>query len=301
MGGKRKYAGPLQPGKRSAKVSAPPKALQKKAVRRNYRASYKLSKPFKQVLNTFLDQDKTTHWVTHFIRDQLISPLPFLATAGPNGIFAITPKITQAGTTIVGGGSMPANLESRQDWRVKLKTLSVGLNLRMDPTWHIDDINAQAIRYKVLLLSCKKVPGDYNQMVNSYFGGYENQQFKDGAEATKWDKYMENFDNPVNSALFTVHDMKEGTLSRGMEENATTPGSIRIPPVIRNIHLKVKCKSKILKFDTPGSTLSANFQPFLWIGWKSYNGHDWISGLPGTVPGLLHATGAVRMSYDDMD
>jgi len=297
---KRSYAGPLQPGKRSAYVrkGPAPRALAHKAPKPRYRANLKLSKPFKAVLNKFLDGHTQTHWVTNFIRDQL----PILGPTGPDGLFALIPKVTQAGVPTIGVPTgMTNNIASREGSKIRLKSLSVALTLRMDPAWHIDDPNATAIYYKVYLLSCKKI-ADYNQMVNAYFGAgaLEDKQFRDAADSAKWDKYMENRENPINSELFTVHDMRSGTLSHGLVSNNTAAdaASVRVPSAIANLHLKVKCKSKILKYEEPASTIPANFQPFLWIGWKAYNGHDWISA--AGPPGLLHGVGCIRMSFDDM-
>jgi len=297
---KRKYAGPLQPGKRSAYVpqGPAPKALAPKRRKPRYRATLKLSKPFKAVLNKYLDRDTQTHWVTGFIRAQTVLPLPILGNMGPNGLFELIPKVVQAGVPTIGTTTgMTNNISSREGSMIRMKSLTVGLTLRLDPAWHIDDPNATAIRYKVMILSCKKV-ASYNLMVQGYFGtgGFEDKQFRDGAEPAKWDRYMEGFDHPVNSELFTLHDMKTGTLSHGLVSNNNTPASVRVPCAIHNLRLKVKCKSKILKYEEPGATIPANFQPFLWIGWKAYNGHDWISGAP---PALLHAVGNVRMSFDD--
>lgn len=301
MPGKRKYAGPLQPGKRSAYVpkGPAPKALRKKSVRKNYKAAYKLSKPFKQVLNKFLDSSKQTHWVTGLIRDQLVLPLPKLQNQGPNGLWELIPKVYQVGQTVTGGGEMPDNIESREGSKIKMKSLSVSLTLRMDPGWHIDDPNATAIRYKVLILTCKK-QATYNQMVQAYFGtgAYEDEQFRDGAKTAKWDKYMEGFDHPVNTELFTVHDMKTGTLAHGLATGDISGSAVTTPSSIHNLILRVKCKSKTLLYEDPGATLPTNFQPFMWIGWKAYNGADWIS--PIATPGILHAVGSIRMSFDDL-
>jgi len=284
------------------RARAAPKALAPKARKRNYKAAYKLSKPFKQVLNTFLDKDNQTHWVTGFIRDQVVQPLPTLGNAGPIGLMSLIPKVVQAGVPTIGSTSgMTNNIESREGSMIRMKSLNVGVSLRLNPKWHIDDEHATAIRYKVVLLSCKKVTA-YNLMVDGYFGtgGFEEKQFKDGAQPAKWDKYMSGFDHPVNSDLFTVHDIKTGTLARGLVNNNAQgdAASVRVPNCIHNFTLKVKCKSKILKYEEPGSTLPTNFQPFLWIGWKSYDGYDWISASP--QPTLVEMVGNVRMSFDDM-
>lgn len=295
-GRKRTYAPATPTTAKRSRVA--PKALAPKTRKPRYRANLKLSKPFKQVLNSYLQKDTQTHWVTGFIRAQTVLPLPILGNMGPNGLFELIPKVVQAGVPTVGTTTgMTNNISSREGSLIKMKSLSVGLTLRLDPAWHIDDINATAIRYKVMILSCKKV-ASYNLMVQGYFGtgGFEDKQFRDGAEPAKWDRYMEGFDHPVNSELFTLHDMKTGTLSHGLV-NSITQGSVRVPSVIHNLRLRVKCKSKTLKYEEPGATIPANFQPFLWVGWKAYNGHDWISGAP---PQLVHAVGNVRMSFDDL-
>ena len=130
---KRKFAGRgFRAAPRKTARGPAPKALRRKTPKRNYRASLKLSKPFKQVLNKYLDKDQQTHWVQQDIPDTGVQGIPFQQTSGaPSGIIELTPKIYQVGATQLGGAIQVDNLESREGSQIKLKSWTVNLLTRL--------------------------------------------------------------------------------------------------------------------------------------------------------------------------
>ena len=295
----------------SKRVRSAPKALAPKRRKPRYRANLKLSKPFKAVLNQFLDSKHETHWETLDIPREWIQqyPIKHPATAAPRGFYRILPPITQAGITVVGGGVMTNNIESREGSKVRLKSLSVSLQLRLNPTYqgmpaHAPE-DATGIRFKVFLLSCK-AESSYTDVVKDYFQtanttGLQIQQFKNGKDPVMWDDKMEHYDFPINTNLFTVHDSKQGMLLKGEVLGQPGAGGIAMAPsAVRNLRLKVKCKSKILKYDTSGSQYPTNFNPFCVVFWKTMNGYSYLGQYP-TVPEFVQCVGSSRMSWDDMD
>lgn len=189
------------------------------------------------------------------------------------------------------------DITSREGSQIRTKSMTLDLTLRMDPSYDITNANLTAIRYKAMILTCKR-GGAQNDLVGEFFPGLQDMMFREGATPKPWDRFMETWDNPINTEIFTVHDQITGTLQRGLAAGDVSGSAVHTPSNIHNRKMHIKCKSKILRYDTPESTLPSNFTPFLWIGWKAYNGSDWIS--PINTPEILHMVGSFRMGFDDM-
>jgi len=300
MAGKRKYS-PSNPrsyrkrGSYYGSRAPAPKALRPKYRKRNYRASYKLSKPFRQILGKYLDKDKETHWVQQDIADTGVQGIPFQQPSGaPSGIIELMPSIHMVGAPLMGGGIQEATLETRQGSQVKLKSWGVNLSIRLNPDYSTSQAYMAGVRYKIMVISCKRA-SDFKDVMADYWNtagsnNWQNELFLEGATPQAWDSLMQNFENPVNTNLFTVHAMRTGTLTRGMLD-----GDGHMPLAVRNLHMKIKCKSKMLKFLPGGATTKPeNWQPFLWIGYKAYDGSALHSG------NYCHVVGNSKIAFDDM-
>lgn len=298
---KRKYgSGPITGYRKTARPSGPtPKALTRRRPKRNYRASLKLSKPFRQVIGKYLDKDKQTHWVQQDIADTGIQGIPFLQTSGaPSGVIQLLPSIHQVGQDVMGGGIQVDNLESREGSQVKLKSWTVNLSIRLNPGYGNTQAYMAGVRYKVLVLTCKKV-ADFKDLMSQYWDTasspiYKDYQFLQGATPEGWGSLMQNFENPVNTNLFTVHAMKTGALTRGFVQGDATGSAAHMPLAVHNLKLHLKVKSKILKFDDPSHVQPSNFQPFLWVGYQAYDGSSLHSG------NFCHIVGNSKIGFDDM-
>jgi len=298
MAFKRKFAGAgyrAMPRKRYTKAPAP-KALRRKTPKRNYRASLKLSKPFRQVLGKYLDKDKETHWVQQDIPDTGIQGIPFQQTSGaPSGIIELTPKIFQVGAALTGGGTQEDNLESREGSQIKLKSWTVNLSIRLNPTYSATSGPMAGVRYKVMILSLKRMSG-FKDVMADYWdtagsANFKDQLFLQGAQPQAWDYLMQNFENPVNTNLFTVHAMRTGNLNRGVLD-----GEGHMPLTVHNLKMQLAVKAKKLKYEPGGSTsVPENWQPFLWAGYKAYDGTNLHSG------NYCHIVGNSKVGFEDMN
>lgn len=300
---RRRVPAPIPGYRKTAKPSVPPpKALKRKTPKRNYKASLSLSKPFRQVLDTYLDKDKQAHWVTLPIPDQGTPPIPYLGQGGQySGIYQIFPKIHQVGQSGGGPAMQTDDISSREGSKIKCKSMGLNLSIRLNPYFNPDNHGLTHIRYKVMLLSCKKF-SQWNDIQSNFFDStqgehLESQMFLRAAEPVHWDSKMENFEDPVNTAVFTVHDTKTGVLNRGLSYGDINGSAVQVPSPVHNLHLNVKCKSKILRFDDPGHARPSNFCPFLWIGWKTYDGTDWSGANALNVARIV---GNFKFSFDDM-
>ena len=312
----RKYAGPLQPGKRSAYVpkGGAPKALQSKIKKQYPNRKYKLSKPFKTVLDKHLKSQDETHWQTINIKQSYVPPRPYMPTGqGPQGMHLLMPKIAQVGVPTVGVPTgETANIESRTGSKIKMKSLTCNLTLQLNPRFAIsapglpNNINCCGIYYKIMICTCKLVP-NYSDFVPRYFvpgttPGLEDEIFRDGAATDNWDHNLENTSLPVNTNMFTVHAQKSGYLTQGFYGPDTATGALQtqgvMPLAMRNIKLKVNCKSKILKYTELDTVYPTNFQPFLIIFWKSLDGYDYIT--PQTTPTFVNVAGKAHIAWDDL-
>lgn len=320
----RKYSGPLQRGKRSAYVPGtrtnrappPPKALQKKSRKRNYRASYKLTKPFKQVLDKFLDSKTETHWNSIDILREFTFQYPIKNGGNPPiGIYRCLPLIPQAGMPTVGHpGGVPDNIETRTGVKIRLKSMVLNLQVRLNPTFtgisgdiSVDPEDAIGASYQIYILSCK-AEKSYSDVLKDYFGsnglntqGLQMEQFKNGANPTQYDNLTEHENYPINTNLFTVHAQRSGRLAKG---EATFPQgggtSVRYPSQCHNVKLRVKCKSKTLKYAKPEDNFPANFDPFVVFFWKCQNGYSYIQHFP-EPPDFVQICGNVATSWDNLE
>jgi len=200
-----------------------PKALTTRRRRRNYRANYKLSKPFKSVLNKFLTSKQERHFTTIDIPRQWLFPHPLKDGPDPPiGIQCIMPHITQVGIPTIGGAVMSDNIEARSGANLRMRSLTVSLSLRLNPTYlgytGDDPEDATGIRYKIYILSMKNET-QYNDVVKEYFGngltGVQLNLLKNGNTTEPWDAKMEHWNYPINSQLFTTHAVRSGQLTKG--------------------------------------------------------------------------------------
>lgn len=295
------------------RVRYAPKALAVKRRKPRYRASLKLSKPFKAVLNKFIDSKQERHWVTLDV-DKFWCPAKMLR-APPNdpiGFYPIIPPCTQAGIEVVGPGAttvMSSNIESRAGQKSRLRSLRLSLTLRLNPTYlgyetgptHPED--ATGLRYKILVFS-SKTSSEYADFIKDFFGsgtnGTQNELFKAGNTNEPWDANYCHIDRPVNSNLFTVHATRNGTLTKGELTGAAAAGYTNTISAVRTHVINIKCKNKILRYNSTNAVLPTNFQPAVAIMWKALNGYDYIVHQPH-VPNFLQVVGNVRMSFDDVD
>lgn len=295
------------------RVRAPPKALVKKTRKPNYRASYKLAKPFKAVLDKYINSKQERHWVTLDI-DKYWSPSKPLRGPpnDPVGFYPCMPPCTQAGIEVVGPGTsipMSSNIESRQGQKSRMRSLRVSLTLRLNPTYlgyetgptHPED--ATGLRYKIYILS-SKTNSEYADFVKEFFGsgtnGTQNELLKAGNTAEPWDANMCHIDRPINTNLFTVHASAGGVLTKGELTGAAAAGYTNTISALRTHVMNVRCKNKILRYNSTNAVLPTNFQPAVLVLWKALNGYDYIVHQPH-VPNFLQVVGNVRMSFDDVD
>lgn len=289
-----------------------PKALEKK-ISKALPRNLKLTTPFRKILDKHLKSQDETHWQTIAIKQSYVPPRPYQPTGqGPIGMHLLMPKIAQVGVPTVGVPTgETANIESRTGSKVKLNSLTCDLTLQLNPRFSQsapglpNNINTIGVYYKVMICTCKLVPS-YSDFVPRYFvpgttPGLEDEIFRDGAATDNWDKNLENCSLPVNTNMFTVHAQKSGYLTQGFfggNSTGTYQSNGAMPIALKNIRLKVNCKSKILKYTELDTIYPTNFQPFLVVFWKSLDGYDYIT--PATTPSFVNLAGKAHMSWDDL-
>ena len=298
----RKYAGPLQPGRRSAYVqgarkNCTPRALTAKKTPKKEK-KYSLSKPLENVLDKRYEKKNQMHWETVTIKQQNIPPTPRFALNQPYGIQLIMPTITQTGVPIIAGGVQTADITARKGNLVHLKHLNVHLLLRLNPAFSANSANG--VWYKVMVMTCKKEP-IYNEFVTQYFTGgndaFQEQILREGADTTHMTPDIEDLSNPVNTNLFTVHAQKQGFLTRGQLINPGNSDEVFAESAMKSVTLKVNCKSKILRYNDPDESYPTNFQPFIIFFWKDLNSFDYEATTP--IPDYLEASGKVHVGWDN--
>lgn len=272
-----------------------PKALEPKQKKSKPR-QYKLSKPMKESLDAYMDRDTEDHWVINQIPQQ---NLPCEPQSGVGGMYRILPPVVQAGIPTVGDPmGIPATLATRTGAQIKLKKMNCHILLRLNPSY--SDNRATGVWYRVLVCSCKNLV-DYNQFVTDYYAapaGLRDSIFKEAATPVGYTPSIVDISNPVNRQLFTVHVEKQGFLSKGQIISPTQNGKCFALHAFKELNLKLKVKSKILKYNNPGDTVPTNFQPFIMFFWKDMDSFDYRGIVP--PPAYVEVSAKTHMSFDDL-
>ena len=293
-GTKRKSSFAAPPAKRQRTI---PKALSRKTRKPRYRATLKLTKPFKAVLGKYLDRNNETHWNTQEVRQQLLPPQP---QSGVGGIYRIIPSVVQAGVPTLGDPQgISDDISTREGSRIRLKSMSLDLMLRLNPSFSAN--NATGVWYRLLVCTCKAYP-QYTEFIDEYYGappipGLKDSVFKEGATPVAYTPSMVDISNPINHRLFTVHAERQGILSKG-QQVAPGTGNTYALHAFRRIKMNLKVKSKILNYNNPDDTYPTSFQPFLICFWKDLDSYDYT--LTSPVPNYVEVSGKCHMSWDDM-
>ena len=285
---------------RGKAVPPAPKAMQKKPrAKPNPKAVYKLTKPMKALVTAVVDANKQDHWKRQVIRWTGLQYVPHTNLGGgQTGLFQVIPKIKQAGQPDGAGGIEPNTIATREGNQVQLKSIVCNLNLIMSSTYSITDSAHAAIRYRVIIFSSKKY-ADYNDLIANWYDTagsdhLETQFLRDEDAAVPWDADMENFDLPVNSELFTVHAQRTGKLNRGTAYGDTAGSSAVMKQANVTLKIPLKVKSKKLLYASPDESVATNFNPIIWIGYKTYDGTVLHSG------NFVHVVGASTVRFDDI-
>lgn len=268
-------------------------------VQRRYRKySAKKSTTLKKFVDKRIDAANPDHWIRQEIAWTGIQGIPFVQTSGnPSGVFQVIPKIYQVGAALQGGQVQQATIESREGNQVHLKNITINLNLVMSPTYGDTDPAHAGIRYRVIIFTCKKY-SQYNDTINNFFDttgsdNLEQSLLRDGADGRPWDSYMQNFDLPVNTEMFTVHAQRTGKLDRGVAIGDSTGSTTRMPMPNVTLKMPLKVKSKKLLYNEPNEALPSNFNPILWVGYKAYDGTALHSG------NYIHVVGNSVIQFED--
>lgn len=277
-----------------------PRAIQKKKRPTvNPKVAFKLTKPMKALVTAVVDANKQDHWVRSTYRWTGLQYVPHTNPGGGfTGLFQVIPKVTQAGQPDGAGGITPNTIESREGNQIQLKSIVCNINLVMSSTYSITDSAHAGIRYRIVIMSSKKY-ADYDDFTDNWFDTagsdhLETQFLRDGDAAVPWDAEMENFDLPVNSELFTVHAQRTGKLNRGTAYGDTSGSSAVMKQANVTLKIPLKVKSKKLLYSQPDESVATNFNPVIWIGYKTYDGTSLHSG------NFVHVVGNSTIRFDDI-
>lgn len=289
---KRKYEGPLQPGKRSARVPAP-RALAPKRRKRNYSASLKLSKPFRTVLDSYLTRRDVKHWVMRNYSTRQYANVP---TTGAH-LVPVLPNIDQAGAP---PNQDPNSVATREGNFVRLKGITLDLRMYIPA----DDLAYSSDRASIEVIVAVLSSKTYKTFAEVSANWDVGEQIKtmimqeDDTPVPYFGTCMSNL-LPFNTNAFTVHDQKRFYMNRGMIINDSavpTPGATgagHMPTVVKKLRMNIKCKGKVLKFASPEEPLPTNFGPFLWVGWAYTNGSA------ATTAGVPFLYGRTTTRFED--
>lgn len=257
----RKYAGPLQPGMRSAKV---PKALVRRVPKRA-KPKYQLSSTTKNLVVKEINKKEETN--ERFYQSRLLE-LPNIPDNNSH-LFRLIPEIGQAGQDNGAGGVFPSNRETRQGTKCRLMSHNIK-GRAFIPFEDVGNVEKSCITCRLLILSCKKY-SKWNDIDDNWDTGADlrNAFLRNGAKQDGFDGFQFGIDLPVNDELFTTHHDKKFILNRGHIHKSTAfptttegLGLAHMPVAVKYFNLNIKCKSKTIKFSDELNTLPSNYAPF---------------------------------------
>lgn len=280
-----------------------PKALVKKPRKVNFNKSYKLSKPFKQILDKALDSRESNQYQDWVLRRQ---QYPSTMLSGGD-LIPVIPDINQAGTHIGGiaTDTIPATRGTRFGSKIRLKSCvyDFAFSIPGDDIEYSED--RACITVCVMLLSSKRFPniGDIrdnwdagahlsSQLLDT--GGYDDSHLT-GTSAFNGrvgDELMR-----VNTEEFTCHDRRVFDMKRGLLPGDTALDSVggHMPTLLKRVRLRWKCKNRILRYNEPLDTQPANGTPFVFIGF-TYSS----TGAAPSTAGVPFVYGRCRTQWENM-
>lgn len=271
----RKYAGPLLPSQRSAKV---PKALKPKPKPKSKQPKYVLAKPMKALVTKEINKREETNERQYQSR---LVELPNIPDQNTH-IFRVFPEIFQAGQIDPATSDpYPSNRETRQGTKIRAMNLKVQGRIFIPVDSDTIDNDRACLSCRLLILSCKKYR-KWDDVFNNWDTGSELQPdlLKNGSESVAFDGYQFGLNLPVNDQLFTTHHDSKFLLNRGVIQNRTygnVPvtegyGSAHMPFAIHYFKKSVKCKNKIIQFNDETYSSPTNFAPFAVLLYSYTNG-----------------------------
>ena len=277
----RKYAGPLMPSQRSAKV---PKALVR-VKRQPKPGNYKLSTTTKKLVSAEINKKEETN--EKFFESRLLD-LPNIPDSN-NFLFRLLPDVHQSGQpTGVGTDRYPSNRETRTGTKVRLMSHRITGRAFIPFEDGVEEGDRSCISCRLLIMSCKRYQY-WTDIDTNWSSGVDlrNQFLRNGSESDGFDGYQFGLDLPVNDELFTTHYDKKFMLNRGhlVKRNPTGQaaptegiGYAHMPVAVKYFSCNLKVKSKILKYSDEEKVLPANYAPFAILCYTYTNGAN-----PGVV------------------
>lgn len=269
----RKYAGPLLPGSRSAKV---PKALVR-SIPKKQKPKYKLSTTTKKLIDSEINKKEETN--EKMFQTRLLE-LPNIPDNVAH-IFRLIPDFHQAGQPSGGGAVYPTNRENRTGTKCRLMSHHIEGRAFIPFDGDIKDAHKSCVSCRLLILSCKKF-SKYSDVEDNWDTGSDlrNAFLRNGSEKDGFDGYQFGLDIPVNDELFTTHHDKKFMLNRGFLQTSTAfptttegMGLAHMPVAVKYFSFNMKVKSKILKFADEENSLPTNYAPFAVLCYSYTNGN----------------------------
>lgn len=201
-----------------------------------------------------------------------------------NTLTAFNSGITVAGDMlqIIPAISRGTNTGDRIGQKIKAKSCRVKGHLRIT-TNEVNDSQTLPQVYVRLMVLSLKFRQSYAD-ATGYTAALSNL-LKKGNTTTDWSGVFSDMNAPINSDLFTLHGERKFYLNQSYQNTTgPSPPSTILPIEIKNtikfFDFNVRCKNKILRYDTAvGSDIyPTNWGPFLCVGYCYLNG-----GSPDTV------------------
>lgn len=213
-----------------------------------------MTKPMKELVNKEIDRGTDTNYDTFHLRRRQFSNRPIDDPA--NRIMPVIPDLA-TGTL----------RNDRLGSHARILNLSIKgrIDIPADDNPLLGNDDRAQIYVRMFVLSTK-VEKDINDVITQWITNYNDVLFKNNSSPSAPTGQYVDMLSSVNHDVFTVHHDKVYKMDRlypFFPDPTSTSGASNQRPVSREFTINMKCKNKILRYNTPSSTQPRNYQPFV--------------------------------------
>lgn len=244
-------------------------------------SNLKLSKPVATLVEKRIDKaNPSGHAAYHLRRYQFTN---LISDAPTSRLWSVIPEIA---TGTLRSDRLGATA------RCKSLVIKGKIDIPADDNVVLGNDDRAEIYVRLMVLSVKR-DQLLSEIVTEWNTFYDPVFFKNNASPTApTGKYVDMV-SKINRELFTVHSDKVIKLQRNLgyfPDPTSTSGAATQRPASRDFSISMKMKNKILKYNTPSTTLPSNFQPFCCALFSFGNGANPSTSAVPFVEYMSHMT-----------
>jgi len=237
-----------------ARAASQIQAVVRKTQQNRSYNNLKLSKPVATLVQKKIEKENPTKYAFHHERRYQFSNL--ISAAPASRINAVIPDIANGDLRNTKNGP-----------QLKLMNINIKgkIDIPADDNPSIGNEDRALLYVRMMVLSVKNVKSR-TEVINDWNSEYNPALFKNGASATAPTGNYVDMLSSINREAFTVHHDKVMKFQRNYFFSYALPpgdGATFQVPTSKEFNFNVKCKNKLLKYESSANLQPTNFQPFV--------------------------------------